>query len=76
MAGLAWQYGLDSLSYFAKQDDKRHFSVDGRAFVGFRVKNRVAIVAGDPVGEPEAIPALMERFVASLQHERLDPGLL
>lgn len=76
VAGLAWQYGLDSLSYFAKQDDKRHFSVDGRAFVGFRVKNRVAIVAGDPVGDPEAIPALMERFVVQLQHERLDPGLL
>ena len=64
VAGLAWQYGLDSLSYFAKQDDKRHFAVDGRAFVGFRVKNRVAIVAGDPVGEPEAIPELIDRFVA------------
>jgi phosphatidylglycerol lysyltransferase len=63
VAGLAWQYGLDSLSYFAKQDDKRHFSVDGRAFIGFRVKNRVAIVAGDPVGAPEAIGALVDGFI-------------
>jgi phosphatidylglycerol lysyltransferase len=63
VAGLAWQYGLDSLSYYAKQDDKRHFSVAGRAFIGFRVKNRVAIVAGDPVGAPDAIPALIDGFV-------------
>ena len=63
VAGLGWQYGVDSLSYFAKQDDKRHFSVDGRAFAGFRVKNRVAIVAGDPVGAPDAIPALIDAFV-------------
>ncbi|MCX6551447.1 MAG: phosphatidylglycerol lysyltransferase domain-containing protein [Acidobacteria bacterium] len=62
--GLAWQHGVDSMSYFAKQDDKRHFTVDGRAFVGFRVKNRVAIVAGDPVGEADAIPHLVARFVA------------
>jgi len=64
VAGLAWQHGHDSMSYFAKQDDKRHFSVDGRAFAGFRVKNRVAIVAGDPIGEEDAIPLLIERFVA------------
>ena len=64
VAGLAWQHGHDSMSYFAKQDDKRHFSIDGRAFAGFRVKNRVAIVAGDPIGEENAIPLLIERFVA------------
>jgi phosphatidylglycerol lysyltransferase len=64
VAGLAWQHGHDSMSYFAKQDDKRHFTVDGRAFVGFRVKKRVAIVAGDPIGETDAIPPLIERFVA------------
>jgi phosphatidylglycerol lysyltransferase len=64
VAGLAWQHGLDSMSYFAKQDDKRHFSVDGRAFVGFRVRNRVAIVAGDPVGEEDAIAPLLTAFVA------------
>jgi lysylphosphatidylglycerol synthetase-like protein (DUF2156 family)/membrane protein DedA with SNARE-associated domain len=64
VAGLALQHGHDSMSYFAKQDDKRHFTIDGRAFVGFRVKNRVAIVAGDPIGEQDAIPPLIERFVA------------
>jgi lysylphosphatidylglycerol synthetase-like protein (DUF2156 family) len=63
VAGLAWQYGIDSLSYFAKQPDKQHFSTDGRSFVGFRVRNRVAIVAGDPVGEPDAVPGLIGAFV-------------
>jgi phosphatidylglycerol lysyltransferase len=63
VAGLAWQYGEDSLSYFAKQADKRHFTADGRAFIGFRVRNRVAVAAGDPVGEPDAIPELVARFV-------------
>lgn len=63
VAGLAWQHGQDSLSCFAKQDDKRHFTVDGRAFVGFRLRSRVAVVAGDPVGEAEAIPGVIAGFV-------------
>ena len=63
VAGLAWERGLDSMSCFARQEDKRHFSVDGRAFVGFRVQNRVAIVAGDPVGEEDAIAPLVAAFV-------------
>jgi phosphatidylglycerol lysyltransferase len=62
-AALAWQHGVDSMSYFAKQNDKRHFGVDGRAFIGFGVRNRVAIVAGDPVGEPDAIAPLVTAFV-------------
>ena len=63
VAGLAWERGLDSMSCFASQEDKQHFSVDGRAFVGFRVRNRVAIVAGDPVGEEDAIAPLVAAFV-------------
>jgi phosphatidylglycerol lysyltransferase len=65
IAALAWRHGIDSMSYFAKQDDKRHFTTDGRAFVGFRVLNRVAIVAGDPVGETDAIPPLVAAFMES-----------
>jgi phosphatidylglycerol lysyltransferase len=63
VAALAWRHGIDSMSYFAKQDDKRHFSTDGRAFVGFLVRHRVAIVAGDPVGEADAIAPLVAAFV-------------
>jgi phosphatidylglycerol lysyltransferase len=60
---LAWAWGVDSMSYFAKQPDKRHLSVNDRAFLGFRVTNRVAVVAGDPVGEESAIPATIDAFV-------------
>jgi phosphatidylglycerol lysyltransferase len=60
---LAWTYGIDSMSFFAKQPDKKHFLIDDRAFLGFRVKGRVAIVAGDPAGHEEAIGPLVERFV-------------
>jgi phosphatidylglycerol lysyltransferase len=63
LAALAWKHGVDSMSYFAKQDDKRHFTLDGRAFIGFRVRNRVAIAAGDPVGEEDAIAPLVAAFV-------------
>lgn len=59
---LAWNYGLDSLSYFAKQADKRHL-VAGDAFIGFGVAHRVAVAAGDPVGRPDAIPGAIARFV-------------
>ncbi len=60
---LAWQHGHDSISYFAKQADKRHFTVDDRAFIGFRVKNRVAIAAGDPVGHGVSIDHSIQEFV-------------
>jgi phosphatidylglycerol lysyltransferase len=63
VADLAWRHGIDSMSYFAKQPDKRHFSVDGRAFIGFRVRHRVAVVAGDPVGEAEAIAPVITAFL-------------
>jgi lysylphosphatidylglycerol synthetase-like protein (DUF2156 family)/membrane protein DedA with SNARE-associated domain len=63
VAALAWQHGMDSMSCFARHDDKRHFSIDGRAFVGFRVRNRVAVVAGDPVGEADAIAPLIAAFI-------------
>jgi phosphatidylglycerol lysyltransferase len=61
---LTWTWGVDSMSYFAKQADKRRFSVNDRAFLGFRVTNRVALVAGDPIGEERAIPATIDAFVA------------
>ena len=60
---LAWSHGIDSMSFFAKQPDKRHFLIDDRAFLGYRVKGRVAIVAGDPIGHEEAIGPLVGRFV-------------
>jgi phosphatidylglycerol lysyltransferase len=50
---IAWKDGADSLTYFAKQPDKRHFLVGQHTFLGYRVQHRVAVVAGDPVGPPD-----------------------
>ncbi len=63
VAEIAWAHGQDSLSYFAKQPDKRHFLTNDDVFFGYRVVNRVAIVAGDPVGPPNRIPAAIRKFV-------------
>jgi phosphatidylglycerol lysyltransferase len=64
VAEIAWAHGQDSLSYFAKQSDKRHYLAGNEVFFGYRVVNRVAIVAGDPVGPagriPEAIPSFVD----------------
>ena len=60
---LAWDHGIDSMSYFAKQADKRHYTVDDRSFIGFRVKNRVAVAVGDPVGHRASLDGCIEAFV-------------
>lgn len=65
VARLAWQHGADSLSYFAKQDDKNHLLLPDGAFVAYRVAQRVAVVVGDPVGAPDRVPAAIARFVAA-----------
>jgi lysylphosphatidylglycerol synthetase-like protein (DUF2156 family) len=63
---IAWRHGIDSLSYFAKEPDKRHFLVND-VFLGFRVVHRVAVVAGDPIGPPEQIPEAIKRFTGLCQ---------
>ena len=56
-------HGSDSLSYFALRRDKSYFFNDERtAFVAYRSTGGVAVVSGDPVGEAEAIPALLRSF--------------
>ncbi len=67
VAGLAWEHGEDSLSYFAKQTDKSHLLLDQDVFVAYRVVRRVAVAVGDPVGAPARIPAAVSRFVFACQ---------
>jgi phosphatidylglycerol lysyltransferase len=65
IASLAWEHGTDSLSYFAKQDDKSHALFGDDVFVAYRVVRRVAVVVGDPVGPPGRVPAAIAAFVAA-----------
>jgi lysyl-tRNA synthetase, class II len=59
-AQLVRAHGRDTLAFFKLRPDAHyHFTRDRRAFVGYRVANRVLLVAGDPVGDPAALPELV-----------------
>jgi lysylphosphatidylglycerol synthetase-like protein (DUF2156 family) len=54
----------DPLAPFALRPEKRHvFAPDGRAAVGYRVRCGLAVVGGDPVGDPLSWPAAIEEFL-------------
>jgi lysyl-tRNA synthetase class 2 len=59
-AGLVREHGRDTLAFFKLRGDAHyHFAADRTAFVGYRVANRVLLIAGDPVGDPTALPGLV-----------------
>jgi lysyl-tRNA synthetase class 2 len=54
------EHGRDTLASFKLRDDLEYlFCPDQRAFLGYRVEGRVLLVAGDPVGPDDAMPALI-----------------
>jgi lysyl-tRNA synthetase class 2 len=56
---LVRRHGSDTLSFFKLRADAHYlFSADERAFVGYRIENRVLLVSGDPVGPDAALPSL------------------
>jgi lysylphosphatidylglycerol synthetase-like protein (DUF2156 family) len=61
-------YGRDTLAFFKlRQDTQYLFSPDRQAFLGYRIERNVLLVSGDPVGNPDSIPALLTetcRFAA------------
>ena len=60
---LVERHGSDSLAYFALRRDKSYFFNEGRtAFLAYRAVGGVALVSGDPVGDPAAAPALLADF--------------
>jgi len=60
---LVHAYGSDTLSFFKLRADKQYFfSRDRRAFVGYRVRNGVLLLSGDPVGPDDALPALLAQL--------------
>ncbi|MCX2710860.1 bifunctional lysylphosphatidylglycerol flippase/synthetase MprF [Mycolicibacterium sp. J2] len=53
----------DPLAPFAVASTKRvFFGVDGSAAVTYHTRVGVAVVSGDPVGDPEAFPAVVDQF--------------
>jgi lysyl-tRNA synthetase, class II len=58
------RYGADTLAPFALRSDKSYFfGEDERSFLAYRVVGGVAIVAGDPVGPHDDLPALLAAFI-------------
>jgi lysyl-tRNA synthetase, class II len=67
---LVDQYGADTLSPFVLRPDKSYFfSPDERAFLAYKVVAFVAVVSGDPIGDPDAIESLVPAF-KQFAHER------
>jgi lysyl-tRNA synthetase class 2 len=60
---LVRAYGDDSLAFFALRRDKSwFFSASRRSFLAYRVVGGVALVSGDPIGEPSEVPELLAEF--------------
>jgi lysyl-tRNA synthetase class 2 len=63
--GLVEHHGGDTLSFFKLRSDQHYFfDTTLTAFVAYRVEARVIVVAGDPVGPPEALPGLLRELIA------------
>jgi lysyl-tRNA synthetase class 2 len=69
------RHGSDTLSAFKLRTDlARRFSPDGRAMAGYRIEAGAVLVAGDPVGPPEALPELLDELAAFARRHGLALG--
>jgi lysyl-tRNA synthetase, class II len=67
----------DSLAYFALRRDKSViFSESGKAAVTYRVVNGVMLASGDPIGDVEAWPGAIRRFVAEARRHAWVPAVM
>lgn len=67
----------DSLGYFATRDDKSLvFSPTGKAAIAYRVVAGVALISGDPIGDPEAWPGAIEQYLSMCRRNSWVPGSL
>ncbi len=61
---LARHGDQDSLGYFALRNDKNIiWSPSGKACIGYRVLSGVMLASGDPIGDPEAWPGVINAFL-------------
>ncbi|MFJ8825311.1 phosphatidylglycerol lysyltransferase domain-containing protein [Streptomyces sp. NPDC102467] len=67
----------DSLGYFALRRDKAAlFSATGKAAVAYRVVSGVALVGGDPLGDPEAWPGAIKEFLGQCARYAWTPAVM
>ncbi|MER5770149.1 phosphatidylglycerol lysyltransferase domain-containing protein [Streptomyces sp. NPDC001985] len=74
---LARHGAQDSLGHFALRRDKGVvFSPSGKAAVCYRVVSGVMLASGDPVGDAEAWPGAIERFLAEARAHAWTPAVM
>ncbi|UYQ63595.1 phosphatidylglycerol lysyltransferase domain-containing protein [Streptomyces peucetius] len=74
---LAVHGGRDSLGHFALRRDKGVvFSPSGKAAVCYRVVSGVMLASGDPVGDVEAWPGAIERFMDEAKAHSWTPAVM
>ncbi|MEU2354871.1 phosphatidylglycerol lysyltransferase domain-containing protein [Streptomyces misionensis] len=67
----------DSLGYFALRRDKSVvFSPTGKAAVTYRVVGGVSLASADPLGDPEAWPGAIERWLAEAREHGWTPAVM
>jgi lysyl-tRNA synthetase class 2 len=74
---LVRRHGDDTLSFFKLRDDLEHLiATGGEALIGYAVLGGVLLVAGDPVGPPDALPPLLARARTLARQRRLRLAVL
>jgi lysyl-tRNA synthetase, class II len=67
----------DSLGHFALRRDKSVvFSGTGKAAISYRVVSGVMLASGDPIGDVEAWPGAIERFMAEARAHAWIPAVV
>ncbi len=74
---LLKQGSRDSLGYFALRRDKSViWSASGKAAVAYRVVSGVMLASGDPIGDPEAWPGAIRRFLEEADQHAWVPAVM
>ncbi|MEU8890282.1 phosphatidylglycerol lysyltransferase domain-containing protein [Streptomyces sp. NPDC048442] len=78
LRGLLAKHGArDSLGHFALRHDKAAvFSPSGKAAVTYRVVSGVMLASGDPIGDVEAWPGAIERFMEEAKAHSWTPAVM
>jgi lysyl-tRNA synthetase class 2 len=67
----------DSLGYFALRNDKNViWSPSGKACVAYRVLSGVMLASGDPIGDPEAWPGAISKFLDEASSHAWVPAVM
>ncbi|MFC5958315.1 phosphatidylglycerol lysyltransferase domain-containing protein [Streptomyces pratens] len=67
----------DSLGYFALRRDKSVvWSPSGKSAVTYRVVSGVSLASGDPIGDPEAWPGAIDRWLAQAREHGWAPAVI